>query len=60
MIGDDKYSMDFSTEHLMIITSPPKGLCITGVLCDLPAHVPDSRAFHRYQYITGIVVFNRS
>lgn len=60
MIGDDKYSMDFSTKHLIIITSLPKGLCITGVLCDLPAHIPNSRAFHRYQYITGIVVFNRS
>lgn len=60
MIGDDKYSVDFSAKHLIIITPLSQGLCITGVLCDLPAHIPDSRAFHRYQYITGIVIFNRS
>lgn len=59
MMGDDEHSMDFTTKDPILSHPFPRVLCINGVLCDLSSHIPDAGALHRYQYITGILVFHR-
>lgn len=61
MMGDNRHSMDISTMHHHICHILSSGIiCIIGVLSDFPAHVANARAFHRYQYVIGIVVIHRS